>query len=158
MLQLPPIFTADLGATPAAQSFFSNSAPVWLSILVYTAMPIIAFGVPWILAKRHAGPSGHRRRTAMLVFAVPILFLWLILNSVLAPAHHMGQKPDVGHDTELSVRAPRTVGEILIRGAIGCFGAAFLIWLTGAAAARRAPEKGALTDGGESDSPPSDRI
>jgi len=127
--------------TPTLLNIFAENAPNGLSVLVSALVPLVAFGLPWWLARRDTSHTGKPRRTAILMFAFPILILWLVLNSVLAPVDHVGTVPNVSRHEAVMVKSPRTVGELLIRVGIGGFGAALLIWATGAVAAKVARSK-----------------
>lgn len=130
--------------------WLDENAPNWLSVMLSALVPLLAFGIPWTLAGRSRDGAGGARRRAILVSAFPVLVIWLVLNSVLAPAHHTGKPPSVLEGEAAAVRAPRTVGELMLRVGIGGLGAAGLIWLCGAAAGRaQRRKKAADGDGGE---------
>lgn len=117
-------------------SFLDQAAPNWLSVCVLATVPLAGFGIPWLLARRDPAPSGPRRRGTMLVAAVPLLFTWIIVSSILAPADHVAPIPDTGPDPAVQGRHPRSVGELLARAGVGMAGFGVLIWSAGAIAAR----------------------
>jgi hypothetical protein len=116
--------------------WLDENAPNWLSVLLSALVPVLAFGLPWKLARHGAGGAAKARRRAMLIMAFPVLVGWLALNSALAPAHHVGTAPDVSRDEAVAVKSPRTVGELMLRVGIGGLGAAAVIWMCGAVAFR----------------------
>jgi len=120
--------------------WLNSAAPNGLSVMVHGLVPAIAFGLPWLHARRISGPAGKARRNAILIWAVPVLVAWLALNSLLAPAHHVAEIPDYGPEPVVMARNPRSVAELLIRAGVGAFGTAVILFGIGAIASRKPPE------------------
>ncbi len=127
----------------AAANWLDSAAPNWLSVILMATVPAVAFGLPWLHARKQPGPAGKARRNAILIWAFPVLVLWLGLNALLAPAHHVAELPELGPEPVVLARNPRSVLELLIRSSVGGLGAALVLFLLGALAARMANQHAA---------------